>query len=46
MATIPEEDFLSYDAKFTSRGDWLLLGLIGSVFLQKGLQEHCREVFA
>ena len=40
MVNIPKEDFLNYDAKFTSRSgkDWLLLGSIGSVFLQKGLQ--------
>ena len=40
MVKIPKEDFLSYHAKFASHSgeDWFLLGLIGSVFLQKGLQ--------
>ena len=40
MVKIPKEDFLGYDAKFSSHGgeDWLLLGSIGSVFLWKGLQ--------
>ena len=37
---IPKEGFLGYDDKFTSRGgkDWLIFGLIGSVFLWKVLQ--------
>ena len=40
MVRIPKEDFLGYNDKFTSRGgeDWLLLGSIGSVFLQKVLR--------